>query len=293
MTLIAAVWLPWVAGAAEEKSPNDFRIGGETIVIPPPPDYYRIDDANPTLEKILKSIVPPMNRLVAFYGNRSDAQVAKGGGMPTMERTLNVQVLKDAETRTAGTRELKIVKDGIQKELEKVKDKVSKLMDDMSKSASRSLSKSLQMSVDFRVGEMVSLGIFENTDNSLGFSALVKARLSVSGAEEEIVQVISACVMVVKGKVLFIYANTTYQGEPDLAWTRAIVKHWRDDILKANPGGATMAARGNVGIFAGMEEQLKKALGFEAWQIFVGLGLFFFAILLMAAVAIAANRSSD
>jgi hypothetical protein len=92
-----------------------------------------------------------------------------------------------------------------------------------------------------KVGETVPLGVFGETPASICFALLVKSQVMGPPLEEPIgpITAVAGAVMLVHDRLLYLYANSSYEGKADAEWAREQVVAWRDAVAAANAPGAS------------------------------------------------------
>ena len=83
------------------------------------------------------------------------------------------------------------------------------------------------------VSQMVPMPVHEETDRTLSYSALVRYDMvDENGEPAPFVSVVTATLVHVKGKVLFLYS---YAEESGLEWSRQASQQWANNVVSANP----------------------------------------------------------
>jgi hypothetical protein len=87
-----------------------------------------------------------------------------------------------------------------------------------------------------KVGDVISLGVFDETENSVCFSMLVKSQLSRAKAGQEVnyVAISAGCLVRVRDRMLSLGCAAIYHDKSDIEWARHSVQTWRDAILAVN-----------------------------------------------------------
>lgn len=91
-----------------------------------------------------------------------------------------------------------------------------------------------------KLGDMIPLGIFDETPDSVCFSMIVKAQAVASGPDQPppYIGVSAVCMMRVNNRVLSLGCGSQYRTKSDILWARSGVQEWRDSILLDNARSA-------------------------------------------------------
>ena len=103
--------------------------------------------------------------------------------------------------------------------------------------ASKALSKAVQSPVDVKVGELIPLGVFDETPESICFSAFGKIRYNVrqgDGAQIDRLSISATSEINIRQRVISLTCCSTYNSELDIEWVRTQLKKWRDAVVAAN-----------------------------------------------------------
>jgi hypothetical protein len=225
------------------------KIGGRTVRIPRPEGFLRYDGKSTQIDAMQASFVPPSNRILAAYGEAADLQKAVGDEFPRLSRSFNAQENWQYEDAVLSPEEFATVKAALREQMESLKTaaavrtepvEVAAAMSDIEKSASSAVSQKLNARLAVKVGEVTPLGVFAETPESLCFLLLVKSRVAGGSLEDPIDPntAVAGCIALVRERLLYLYANSTYDGKPDADWARDQLLHWRDAVLAANAPGA-------------------------------------------------------
>jgi len=111
---------------------------------------------------------------------------------------------------------------------------------EVERSASSAVSHELDAAMKVTMSDTVSLGVFGETAESTCFALLVKSHLKGGSLEAPIdpVTVVAGCVILVRERLLYLYANSMRDGKSDEDWARQQVTAWRDAVVAANAPGA-------------------------------------------------------
>jgi hypothetical protein len=216
------------------------KIGGRTLRIPRPEGFLRYDGKSTQVDGMQASFAPASNRILAAYGEPADLQKAVADEFPRLSRSFNAQANWQYEDEALSQEEFATVKAALREQLEAVKSSAAGAMIDVEKSASSAVSQKLNAALNVKVGDVAPLGVFAETPESLCFLLLVKSRVAGGPLEDSIDPntATAGCVALVRDRLLYLYANSSYDGKTDADWAREQIVSWRDAVFAANAPGA-------------------------------------------------------
>ncbi len=269
------------------------KIGKKNIYVPAPAGFHEISRLSPETRKLSETMTPPNNRLLAVFVSESDLGRIMKEESPEFGRYMFLQVYRKFENTDASSVLFRQFVDQIKKEqeilLEKVRYKVGPLLDN----ATGKLSKDLGISMKMKVGEQVSLGVFMEENDAVGFAVLSKVQVSVEGEKLDHLIVSGVAIIRAKGKILYAYIYSNYQTQEDLEWIRNTLRRWVDKILISNISqGSSMQT--NSGSMNASSFNWDIAIGKLIFGVIVGglLGLVSFIILGLKRL-VRGKKSSD
>lgn len=225
--------------AAVQAQVAGVKVGGRTIRIPRPEGFLRYDGKSDKIDGLQASFAPASNRILAAFGEPADLQSAVGEEFPRLSRSFQVQANSQFEETLLSPQEFATVKAALREQMDTLKSTSAASMLDIEKSASSAVSQKLNAPLAVKVGEVAPLGAFAETPESLCFLLVAKSRVSGGPLEDPIdpSTAIAGCVALVRDRLIYLYATTTYDGKPDADWAREQIVLWRDAILAANAPG--------------------------------------------------------
>lgn len=202
-------------------------VGGRAIRLPAPAGFERIDGLNPDEDRKVGAMLPATNRYLARYRAPKTRTADEG-------RSFNAQVLRNIESREIGTRTFGQLKQQTKGEIEQAQQTLRQELAKATGKDAKALPDSA-VAEALSVSEIVVLGWFTETPNSLGFT------VAMNGAEKADepnakTKVVSATMIVpVNGRLIYLYANADFKSEADRKWAEQAVTAWRDAVLAVNP----------------------------------------------------------
>ena len=212
------------------------------IALPAPEGFFRCDGKSTKVDRMQQSLIGASNRLLASFGSEDDLAQTLKDTYPKLERNFNAQSVKKFEEVSVTSAGFTDLKTTLRTSMDSTRQKLGDMFAEIESSASSTLSKDLQTRTDLKVGEMIPLGVFDETPDSISFSMLTKYRLTAEdrGKPVEGVSIVAACALNLRNRVINLYCTSDYRDKRDIEWARSNVKKWRDEVLAMN--GATASS---------------------------------------------------
>jgi hypothetical protein len=229
--LVAALFLVCQTAAADT---NTVYVGDTAILLPSPKGFFRYDGKNSKIDNLEQSLLPSSNRLLAIFGSEENLADVLVGRFPKVERQFNAQSMRSLESLTVTQAFFNELKPGLRETFsaQSGNENFRDVIKEVETNASSAISAVSHLSANLKIGEMISLGVFDDTKDSLCFSALAKVQVSTS--TNSYVTVIGCCIIRVSDRVFYLYSMSLYRDKSDIEWARRSIQRWRDAVLKAN-----------------------------------------------------------
>ena len=236
--VIAIAWLLigalCLTTAQAQTANNPIDVGGVTIEAPSLPGFNEISKISPEVVALAEAMIPPANRLLGVYLSDRDYEKLVNGESPEFDRYIFIQVHRELENKNVSradfreiATQLKAQQDTI---LDDVREDVGKIFD----SASNQISKDYDVSLDMRLGDQKSLGVFLDQPNAVAFTSLVKYQGSLEGESFDYVMAGSTMLMKVKRRLLYLYVYSQYDEQADADWVESRTTELANLLLTAN-----------------------------------------------------------
>lgn len=215
----------------------EVTVGIDTLELPAPPGFEEISSLSTSARERAESMTPSINRLLAVYLSAEDADRLRRGQPAKWNRYMMIQTERRSETLSVSHTDFTELKLLLKRQQATLEDQVKAQTEQLTQAAGR---------VPVESGQTLPLGVFSESDAHISTASLASYE-AASGAEAESLIVASGTnVLHPANKLVFAYVFASYQGEPDLAWTREVSDGWRQQILSANPSstGASILAGG-------------------------------------------------
>ena len=224
-----------IAAATEPAAPVTLTIGGRSIVIPLPAGHVRCDGISPEWDRAVAGMLPASNRMLANFGSPEDHAAIRDGEIAPYLKSLNVQISRAIENVEVDERTFDKIRQQNRKEVENLKASIQAEVNKAIQAGGRQLSEDLGVDLQFSVGDMAMLGIFEDSPTSLGFTMAMTTTIEAADGAEKSRDVVAALLVPVNGRLLYLYSNSSYKDDTDRLAVESSVKAWRDAIVAANP----------------------------------------------------------
>ena len=211
-------------------------VGGTPIRLPEPIGFFRCDGKTNEFDQLQRSFIPASNRLLAAFGSEDDLAQILTGALPALERNFTAQSSNSYDSDNISSSGFNQLKKGMRSQLDEGREKMRDVLASIENSGSSSISTAVDSSTIFKFGDMVMLGVFDETPDSICFSTLIKGRIEAPklGKPAEWVSIAAGCTLHVRNKIIYLYCTSKYRGKGDIEWARSNLAKWRDSVLAAN-----------------------------------------------------------
>ncbi len=214
---------------------SSIRVGDLLMVIPVPEGYVRIDGIDRQFDRLEESSISWVNRLLANYGTPETRASIEEGKIPYQPTGFNLQIERKMEGQSFTLEQFAEIKEMIKGGLENLTEKYEPAVG----KSEVAVSDFLQNKAKIEFDTAVPMGVFEDEEHSLGFSIFSKVKLVQEegvGEELDVTRISACCVTLVRGKPLYLYANSEIDSEAERSWAEKAVRAWRDEIHLINGG---------------------------------------------------------
>lgn len=232
LLLLSAVTILFSVAAVEE--PTTFRIANTSVRIPSPNGFYRYDGKDAQVDTIARRLVGN-NRLLAAYSSGKDLEQVLHGHYPKLERSFTAQTDPKLEAIEFDRELLSLLKDKLRHDFSDGLKSYGPTIKEVEADGSAAAALSQRLTA-LKLGEMIPLGIFDETPDSVCFSMIIKAQ-AVSGGPDQpppYTGVSAVCMTRVDNRILSLGCGSQYRSKSDIMWARSSLQEWRNSILSAN-----------------------------------------------------------
>lgn len=230
--LLTVFALSLAIGHGQNATPAAVReeviVGGQTIKLPSPVGFERMDGLNPEADHAMEQMLPATNRYVARFEPHKDTTSAQG-------RSFNVQVLRSLESREIGDRTFGEMKQQTKVEIEDAQETIRREIAKASGKAEKALQDATDADAALSLTDVAVLGIFADSPTSLGFTMALNVAAKAGDKTIKGKKVTASMITPVNGRLLYLYANSDFNSPADRTWAEQAVTAWRDTVVAANP----------------------------------------------------------
>ena len=234
-TLIAVAISCLFSFADEQNDCSTVYVGGIPILLPAPKGYFRIDGKSERIDSILRASVGKDVRPVAWYGSEVALAETLAGKM-SADRGINFQALTGTliEKTTIPESKFQSFKKDVIQDSNGFVDDVEKK--NMEAAGSEAMSILLRKVANVRVGEMIPLGVYDESPESISYSFLMKMEsLSADGKSKVSTVFVGAhSYVLLRGHLIDLSCGTNYHNPPEITSVRNLLKKWKDSIVLLN-----------------------------------------------------------
>ena len=210
-------------------------VGGTPITVPAPPGFTDPSSISKDLQSVGEAMTPPTNRLLALFISEPDIKRVSSGKSATLSRYFMAQTMRKLESTNVSVRDFVKLREMFKQQqrdlLERHKSKSQQNIDAASKELGR---KYQDPSFAMKVGEISPLGVFLDGDTSVGMAALIKYSFVIDGKTEETPMAMAMTIALVKGRIIYLYAYSTYKSNADAEWVRSVSRQWMSSVASFN-----------------------------------------------------------
>jgi hypothetical protein len=218
--------------AAEQNC--TIRLGDASVILSCPKGHYRVDGRSSRLDSFLKATVGEGVRLLSWYGSEialAEALTDKSFTLPG----LNYQACigKRLESLNITPEQFKRIKSSILKDTKPFVEDVSR--ERMDAAGSKAMSVIHGKASEMKVGEIVSLGVDEDAEESVSYSTLIKVHWGAnSNSMQSTVIVQGVSQILVQNRLISLTSGKEYSTAADIELVRKAVRDWKNSILILN-----------------------------------------------------------
>jgi hypothetical protein len=223
LRILLAVACLFLAVQIVSADDTTVSVGGTSITLPAPEGFFRYDGKSAKIDTFVqKPLAASGIRLLAIFGSEETLADVLLDQFPKIARNFSAQTPVSLESSQFTSTSFSEMKPELRNTLSSMKYR------DLANEVETSIHATLGTSLT--VGEMIPLGIFGDTGDSVCFSMLTKMQL----ASVSYISVVACSIVRVNNRLVYLYASSLYRQKSDIDWARQSVQQWRDAVLKAN-----------------------------------------------------------
>jgi hypothetical protein len=228
--LITALSLFCLTASVPAQAPPSFhaaRVGPVEVQLPVPAGFSEATSLSPRLRELGETFTPPSNRLLAFYLSNGDLKLLANAEPPVMDRYFMIQTLRATERDVISLQDMTAAKNILRNQHKSTLARLQPLMDAHMAAASKKLGSQVGApELSIKAGEVLPLEIFDERSNSLSWVMLNKIAVNTGTLTREIPLVVAMTTMTMRGKLVYFFVYSHYNGQADIDWARAATMEW-------------------------------------------------------------------
>ncbi len=236
VALVLNVSPTWVNTADAQVPTASERITfQDAILIVPPISGFRFPSGQErNVLEIVKNFVLPNNRLLAALLTDADLRKFAAGHQPELDDYFVLQIPRSIENRAVTLSEFQPLRRGIRDAQESAQFRVSPTVKRQLADAAKQTSDRTGVKIVITITDPIALGVFEDTESSIGVTLLAKVRADAPTARSEDLMVSASVATVVRGKFLYLNGACAFLSMSDISRCNSHVKAWLAAVQAAN-----------------------------------------------------------
>src|SRR5580765_3756362 len=171
--LITGVFIVVLSACEAAEKDEALQVGDAKIILPAPNGCYRIDGKNDKVDSVLRAAVGDGVRLIAAYGSEIALAEALSGRMSSTQGVSFQAIIGTRVERITVTSEkFKKVKAATLADSKAFIEGLSK--SEMARAGSEAMAILQKRATEIKVGETISLGVYDETEESISYALLMK-----------------------------------------------------------------------------------------------------------------------
>jgi hypothetical protein len=207
-------------------------VGETTVVISHPRGFTVVDSSHGDLLAAAEEATPPTNRLLAYFARRSDLRARAQGKAARFDRYFLVQTLRKVEHRSFSAADFAQVRGATKKQQLELLGNLEPRLAELARNLGKRRSDDTGAAVNLGMGDVVPLGIYQDSESFVSFGAISRSRAGASAEDRTVVNITS--IVAANGKILFLYTYATVRNPKDIDWARHSSATWTNDVLALN-----------------------------------------------------------
>jgi hypothetical protein len=224
--------LAYATTASTQPHDNSTKVapGGIVLSIPPIKGFrFPAEQERSVVYATIAPFILPKFRLLAALLTDADIRLLSAGRVPIFEDYFVLQTWRSVEDRVVRVSELQSLRRGMREQQEI----------QISPTVRRQLAEATEKIVGVKpridVTTPIPMGIFEDTERSIGTTFLARYRVEPNEARSDELVLLAVAVTVVRGKFLSLNGTCTFHSIADVSRCNSLVKAWLSGLHAANP----------------------------------------------------------
>lgn len=231
------VLLAFVATATAQVPENSTRVvaGGVALTVPAINGFRLPTERERGVYALVEPFILPKNRLLAALLTDGDLRFFAGGRNPKFDNYFVLQIPLSIEDRAVTVSEFQALRRGIREQQQSAQIQISPTVKRQLAQASTQASDRAGAKITINITEPIPLGVFEDTERSIGVTFLTKVSTEANEARSEDLMLSASVATVIRGKLLYLNGVCTFHSMIDLSRCNSHVSSWLSSLHAANP----------------------------------------------------------
>ncbi|GAA0208495.1 hypothetical protein GCM10009123_14950 [Kangiella japonica] len=200
-------------GLASFTAAKEVIIGDVTIKLPLQEGFMELPETHFYTE-FMQDFTPQTNELLVIQAPKDELTQTLEMKGEQFSTSIVIQTFKGTKYRQVSKAEFGQIKDFMKQNFEQISETLKQRINSEMDASSSKVSNKYDVDVALSITDMVPLEIFADTANHYGSTYLMKSSVAVDGEAEDNDNVLMAInVMLVKGKIIYLYVYNLDEGE--------------------------------------------------------------------------------
>jgi len=209
--------------------------GGVALIVPAINGFRFPNERERGVYALVAPFILPKNRLLAVLLTDGDLRLFADGRDPGLDDYFVLQIAHSIEDRAVTLGEFQPLRRGIRELQESAQIRVSPTVKRQLAEASKQTSDRAGVKITISITDPIPLGIFEDTERSIGVTFLSRVRAEAHEVRTEDLMLSASVTTVVRGKLLYLNGACTFHSMIDLSRCNSQVNAWLSALHAANP----------------------------------------------------------
>ena len=233
--LFAVVFGATASGQPPEKFAK-VAPGGVVLSVPPINGFrFPTEQESGNIYAAIAPFVLPKNRLLTVLLTDSDIRLISSGREPKLNSYFVLQVPRSTEGRVVTLGEFQSLRRGIREQQASAQLEISPNVKLQLAEASRVTTQRTGAKIRIEVSSPIPMGVFEDTERSIGATFLSKWRAESGGTHSDDLMLSASVATIVRGKLLYLNGSCTFRSIEDVSTCNNLVKDWLSALHHSNP----------------------------------------------------------
>ena len=230
LLIVFALAYATTTSAQPLDNPTKIAPGGISLTVPPIKGFrFPTEQERSVVYAAIAPFILPKFRLLAALLSDADIRLLSAGRIPTLEDYFILQIPRSVEDRVVSLRELQSLRRSMREQQE------IQISPTVRRQLAEATEKIAGVKPRVDVTTPIPMGVFEDTERSIGATFLTRYRVEANEARSDELMLSVIAVTVVRGKFLSLNGTCTFHSIADVSRCNSLVKAWLSGLHAANP----------------------------------------------------------